>query len=56
MPPDKLRTLLKRLPADMKDSAARRAYQLMQDGALDSASIIEVIEDAVGYSLRNEKV
>ena len=52
MSPSELRAALESYSPAMRDVVVRRAYALIQDGALDSNKLIDVIEDVTGYDLR----
>lgn len=44
-------SLIKNMAPAMKENVARRAFQLKNDGVIDSAKIIEAISEATGFSL-----
>lgn len=53
--PAQLFEIMKDAPDYMKENVARRAEQLVENGELDSVSVIEAIEKATGFSVRGEK-
>lgn len=52
MSPEELKDALGRMNSEAKENVARHAYSLIQEGELDSVRLIEVIEDATGFNLR----
>lgn len=52
MSPEELKDALERMNSEAKENVARHAYSLIQEGELDSVRLIEIIEDATGFNLR----
>lgn len=52
MAPEDLAEAMAEMNKEAKENVARHAYSLMQDGELDSVRLIEVIEKATGFNLR----
>lgn len=53
MEPDALKEVLDTMSSDAKENVARHAYALINDGELDSNRVIDVIEKATGFELRD---
>ena len=53
MEPEALKEVLDTMSADAKENVARHAYALISEGELDSNRIIDVIEKATGFELRD---
>jgi len=49
-----LKVVLSKMNPAMKETVARRAYALIQDGVLDSHKTIEILESELGFELSDE--
>jgi len=52
--PKELKAALSKMNPAMKETVARRAYALIQDGVLDSHKTIEILEQELGFELSDE--
>lgn len=52
--PDQLAGILKDATVYMKENVARRAAQLVSSGELDSVSVIDAVEKATGFKIKDQ--
>ena len=52
--PDKINSILRNVSDNVKENVARRAAQLIMDGVIDSVAVIEAVEKATGFKIREQ--